>query len=106
MPALTAYSNTENTALVVLKQKGYQLWYEEATESYFAEKNGWDFSAESAMELLGAVAVFEHFSPEAFESYWWRKESPELLHNLPSSPNPYSSITRYKRPDDFPGENA
>jgi len=96
MPALTSYSNTENSALVVLKEKGYQLWYDQETETHFAEKDGWDFAAEGAMELLGVVALYEHCSPEKFEPYWWRKDDTKLLHNLSEEPCSYTSVTGRK----------
>jgi hypothetical protein len=43
VPALSAHSNVENTALVLLERKGYQYWYEHEAGLYFVEKDGWDF---------------------------------------------------------------
>jgi hypothetical protein len=83
MPALSAYANTENTALVILRQKGYQVWYEEKLEMYGAEKNGWDFSANSITELLGVVSIYEHHgSPDLYREYWWKIDDPLLINNV------------------------
>ncbi|MFK7850590.1 MAG: hypothetical protein AB8D78_06390 [Akkermansiaceae bacterium] len=98
MPALTAYSNTENTALVILQRKGYQVWFDQDTESFWCEKDGWDFSASGATELLGAVAFREYHEPKEFKEYWWRIEEPWLLNNLPSEPQPFEPV--WKRRDD------
>ena len=48
MPTLSAYSNTENTALIILKQLGYRYWLEDKGTEYekaCCEKDGWDFKA-------------------------------------------------------------
>ena len=98
MPALTAYSNTENTALVILQNKGYQIWFDAETETFWCEKDGWDFSASGATELLGAVAVLEYHEPAQFKEYWWRIREPWLLNNLPSEPEPFKPV--WKKPRD------
>ena len=92
MPSLYAYSNSENTALVILQRKGYQLWYDPQREIHYAEKNGWDFAASGAMELLGAVSVFEYQNPQSYSAYWWKLDKPQLLRNLPSQPQPFKSV--------------
>lgn len=96
MPTLTSHVNTENTALVIIKRKGYQYWYDEKAEMYFAEKNGWDFAAPGATELLGVIAIFEQANPTKFKEYWWRIDKPWLKSSVPSEPQPYRPV--YKRP--------
>jgi hypothetical protein len=91
---LTAYSNTENTALIILKRKGYQIWFETDLESFCCEKDGWDFTAGGATELLGVVAFHEYHQPKEFKEYWWRIEEPKLLGNLPTEPEPFVPVSR------------
>ena len=98
MPALSEHSNVYNTALVILRQKGFQLWQDEH-EQYWAERDGWDFCAESPTSLLGLVAIFEHSAPKEPTEYWWRQREPELYGRglLPRAAHPYESVVR-KRP--------
>jgi len=78
MAALSEHSNVYNTALIVLTQKGYQLWYDEGTDDYCAEKDGWDFRSPTPCGLLGLVAIFEYKRPDALTEYWWRESGPDL----------------------------
>ena len=97
MPALSDYTNVYNTALAALKQKGYQLWYDAALELFGAEKNGWDFLADTPSALLGMVAIYESSAPEQYSEYWWRKDEEQLYGNLPAKPNPYTSVIHQRR---------
>lgn len=93
MPALSAHTNTENTSLVILTQKGYRYWYDEKIELYGCEKNGWDFFAESATELLGVVAIYEHHGcPEKYSEYWWCINEPWLIGNVTREKHEYKSV--------------
>ena len=100
MAALADHSNVYNTALLILQRKGYQLWKEShgtgrrRYELYGAEKDGWDFLANSPLALLGAVAIFEEKRPTSCTDYWWREEGSQLYHHLPDSPRPYKPIWR------------
>jgi hypothetical protein len=96
MPALSAYTNVENTALVILRQKGFQIWHDKDRERYCAEKNGWDFVAHGAVELLGIVAIYEHQNPQDFREYWWQIEQPDLMRSLPRAPVPYKPVWEKK----------
>lgn len=96
MPALSAYANTENTALIILKQKGYQYWYDEEMERYCCEKDGWDFTAEGATELLGVVAFFEHHQPKEYKEYWWKIDEPWLIQDVPKEPESYTPVWKRK----------
>ena len=83
MPALSAYSNTENTALSILFHKGYRVWLDSEEEAYYCEKDGWDFRAESKTELLGVVAIYEfHGCPKEFKEYWWKIDEPNIRERM------------------------
>lgn len=88
MPTLSAHSNTENTALVILVNKGYQVWKE--GDTYKAEKNGWDFSAGGTTALLGLVAVFEHKRPKRYEEGWEISDEMWGLEDIKTKPKPYA----------------
>lgn len=51
MAALREYSNVYNTALLILAQRGYQLWYDRQTQEYCAERGGWDFRVALAVRI-------------------------------------------------------
>ena len=73
MPALSSYSNVEETAIRILASKGFRLWLDE--EIYCCERNGWDFYADSFVELLGLVSIYEYQgAPGKYNEYWWRVE--------------------------------
>jgi hypothetical protein len=97
MPALSEYSNVYNTALLLLREKGYRLWHDRERELYYAEKEGWDFAAGTPCGLLGLIALFEARQPAAYGEYWWRIEGPDLYNNLPASPPDYQSVIRKPR---------
>lgn len=78
MPALSEYSNVYNTALNVLDKKGFSVWYNEETELFCAEKEGWDFMAESPCSLLGIIAIYEHKKPDRYHEYWWQDNDKAL----------------------------
>ena len=97
MPALSIYSNVENTALVILDSKGYRVWKDASTNLLMAEKEGWDFCGESAVELLAAASIFEYHSPKEFKEYWWRIEAPDLLNDIPTAKPNFDSVVKGKR---------
>ena len=92
MPSLFAYRNVENTALVLLGQRGYQCWCDPPADYCYAEKEGWDFRAGNWVELLGIVAIFETLKPEEYREYWWRINEPWLLDDVPLEPQPYNTV--------------
>lgn len=92
MPALSYYSNVENTALVILKSKGYRYWFDEDSELYCCEKNGWDFYADDWTQLLGVVTIYEHHSPQEYSEYWWKIDEPSLLGSEPRKPHEFKSV--------------
>jgi hypothetical protein len=96
MPTLSEHSNVYNTALVILQKKGYQLWFDDETQSYCAEKDGWDFMAVDPCGLLGLVAIYELKQPARFADYWWREREPDLYGSLPRQPRPYDPVIHRK----------
>ncbi|RKH30116.1 hypothetical protein [Corallococcus sicarius] len=92
MPTLSEYTNVYNTALIVIEQKGYQAWYDKQAEMFCAEKDGWDFMAESPVGLLGLISIFEFKKPEKYGEYWWRERGRDLYGELPRKPKPYRSV--------------
>jgi hypothetical protein len=96
MPALYAYSNVENTALIILTEKGYRLWRDLESDLYYAEKDGWDFCAAGAVELLGVIGIYEYHNPKECQEYWWRIERPWLLDSLPKQAPSYTPVWEKK----------
>ena len=92
MPALSEYSNVTNTAINILIKKGYRVWHIAENEMYCAEKNGWDFMADSPCGLLGIISIYEFKNPKKYEEYWWREEDISLKHALSSTPPQYTSV--------------
>lgn len=94
MASLSEHSNVYNTALLILKRKGFQLWYDANTTDYCAERQGWSFRSPSPCGLLGLVAIFEERKPTGFAEYWWREEGAEIYRNLPTHPEqPYKPVS-------------
>jgi hypothetical protein len=92
MPALSAYSNVENTSLIILKNKGFKVWYDEKMDLFNAELNGWDFMANSVTELLGLVAIFEYQKPGCYKEYWWKINAPWLIDDIPKTAPKYTPV--------------
>ena len=98
MPALSDYSNVYATAIFFLEKKGYQVWLDERAEQFFAEKNGWDFQADSPCGLLGLVAIFEEIHPETFEEYWWRPSGGEGQYKISTKTPSYTPVWQKRSP--------
>lgn len=94
MPALSEYVNVYNSALQALKDKGFQIWIDENTDMFCAERSGWDFMAENPISLLGLVALLEHKSPDTYEEYWWKSEGVLDYRKLPNEPLNYISVSK------------
>ena len=97
MPTLSEYSNVYNTAILILQEKGFRVWYEERTHHYCAERDGWDFMSDSPCGLLGVVAIFEYHQPQVFKEYWWKIEGPDVYRNLPREKPDFASVMRKNR---------
>lgn len=76
MPALSEHINVHTTALAILKRKGFRYWYNEKINVFCAEKDGWDFMADSPCALLGVISIYEFQDPKEFKEYWWRIDDP------------------------------
>ncbi|HVA51159.1 MAG TPA: hypothetical protein VNH11_32760 [Pirellulales bacterium] len=79
MPAnLVASGNTYNPSLIVLRDKGYELWLEKAENGslWCARKNGHSFLAYSGPELLGVVTLWECLGDH------WNQQTPDVLGEL------------------------
>jgi hypothetical protein len=87
MPALSYYTNVHNTALVILKGKGFRIWRDRELDAICAEKDGWDFMAFDPVQLLGLVSIYETKQPAEFREYWWRIDRP-LLYDRVSARRP------------------
>lgn len=96
MPTLSEYTNVYGSALQVLSEKGYQLWFDPRTNLYYAERDGWDFASESPCGLLGVVAMYEHRAPTEYREYWWRTDGIDTR-ELPHEPQPYRSVMLTQR---------
>lgn len=76
--SLVASGNTYNPSLIVLREKGYDLWLEpgENGSLWCARKDGQSFLAYTGPELLGLVALWEHFGPN------WNRQTPDIYEEL------------------------
>lgn len=92
MAAIADYTNVHDTALRVLLEKGYQIWCDEKSNEYWAEKDGWDYVSRSPVALLGLIAIYEYRQPTAWSEYWWRAPDYEIGLRVPSKPKPYTPI--------------
>lgn len=97
MPALSEYSNVHNTVFNIITNKGYSLWYDKKTETYCAEKNGWDFMADTPCSLLGIISIFEYKNPQAYQEYWWKEEGSMSEENLSKDSPNYISIVQNRK---------
>ncbi len=75
---LVASGNTYNPSLIVLRQKGYDLWLESGENGNFwcAKKGDQSFLAYTGPELLGLVVLWEHFGEN------WNQQQPDIYGKL------------------------
>ena len=96
MPALSEYTNVYNTALIILKKKGYSIWIDTELNMFCAEKDGWDFKANSPCGLLGLISIYEWKSPQKYQEYWWRENGEDLYSKLSKIPPSYTPVYEKK----------
>ena len=96
MPALGAYANVDNTALVVLQRKGFRVWTDDTESEWFAERDGWDFMADDPIQLLGLIAIFEFQQPTEFREYWWQHSEPWLVEKVPKTSPDYKPVYSHR----------
>jgi hypothetical protein len=92
VPALGEYPNVWDSALAVLEEKGWQVWRNPTADLYCAERDGWDFTADTPISLLGLVALYEHRRPDSYSEYWWRARPRRAGTDLPTSPPDYTPV--------------
>jgi hypothetical protein len=94
MPALSEYSNVHNTAFNILVKKGYRIWIEkdDIGDLCWAEKDGWDFFANTPCALLGLIAIYEFKNPEKYHEYWWKDDTLELAEKMIQVAPDYVSV--------------
>jgi hypothetical protein len=77
---LVASGNTYNPSLLALREKGYDVWLESSGDDdrslWCARKDDHSFLAYSGPELLGLVALHEHFGDD------WNRQEPDLYGQL------------------------
>ena len=75
---LVASGNTYNPCLIVLRQKGYELWLEKGDNGslWCAKKGDQSFLAYTGPELLGLVALWEHLGKN------WNQQRPDIYSEL------------------------
>ena len=77
--SLVASGNTYNPSLIVLRDKGYDLWLEKAEDEssqWCARKGERRFLAYSGPELLGLVVLREHLGEN------WNVQNPDIYGEL------------------------
>jgi hypothetical protein len=76
--SLVASGNTYNPSLIVLRDKGYELWLENGVNGslWCAKKDQHCFLAYSGPELLGLVVLWEHLGET------WNQQGPDIYGEL------------------------
>ncbi|QDT88285.1 hypothetical protein MalM14_59820 [Gimesia chilikensis] len=76
---ISSAGNTHNPCLIILREKGYELWLEwrEIGSLFCARKDGLKFKGTSGSELLGIVSLWEHFGND------WDRQAPNVRDELP-----------------------
>ena len=76
--SLVSSGNTYNPSLIVLRQKGYDLWLEKGETStlWCARKGEQSFTAYTGPELLGLVVLWEHLGEN------WNQQKPDIFSEL------------------------
>jgi hypothetical protein len=77
--SLVAAGNTYNPSLIVLRDKGHDLWLEKGdygSHLWCAKRGEHRFLAYSGPELLGLVVLWEHLGSD------WNQQSPDIFDEL------------------------
>ena len=83
---LSSHANVYNSCLLILRDRGFELEVSGDQKDaggyptdllWIARKDGFTFSADNPIELLGLVAIFDIKQPAEDRSYWWTVEGPE-----------------------------
>ena len=75
---LAASGNTYNPCLIVLRQKGYEVWLEKGDNGslWCAKKAGQSFLAYTGPELLGLATLWENLGKN------WNQQEPDIYGEL------------------------
>jgi hypothetical protein len=75
---LVASGNTNNPSLLVLRQKGFDIWLEKSEDAtlWCAKKGDQSFMAYTGAELLGLVVLWEHLGKN------WNQQVPDVYSEL------------------------
>jgi hypothetical protein len=92
VPTLGEYPNVWDSAIAVLEEKGFDVWRNEGHDTYYAQRAGWDFSADTPISLLGLVAIYEHRAPGSYTEYWWKAQPSHRSLDLPAVPPDYTPV--------------
>ncbi|GGN44054.1 hypothetical protein FHR83_008008 [Actinoplanes campanulatus] len=90
MPALSEHMNVYTTAIAVLENKGFSIWYDRERDTFCAERDGWDFWADNPISLLGLAAIFEYKKPSEYTNRWWETEGGIRYPNVPETAPEYT----------------
>jgi hypothetical protein len=98
MPSLSNFSNVSNTALIILKDLGYDVWWRDEEKTFICcQKDGWDFMAQDPVELLGLIKIYEFHKPDKHTEYWWKIQEPWLLDSIPTTSPEYKPVWSKER---------
>lgn len=108
MAPLASTANVGPTCLRILRSRGYALSRTFSDDEgrhprgYRADKDGFAFEAETALELLGLTGVYEYLRPTDDEPRWWESGGGDIeLEILESSRERTLASLREREPDRF-----
>ncbi|GGN85532.1 hypothetical protein GCM10010112_66040 [Actinoplanes lobatus] len=96
MPTLSEHVNVYTTAIAVLEQKGFSIWYDRENDTFCAQRDGWDFWADNPISLLGLAAIFEYKNPSEYTNRWWETEGSIRYPNVPETAPEYTPAYRLR----------
>jgi hypothetical protein len=77
MFSLSSTFGTHNPALLILRQKGYEIFIVRdqggGPSTFIATAPGRRFAADGGAELLGLVTIWEHFGED------WKRQNPDVM---------------------------
>ncbi len=91
--ALSSHANVNNSCLLILRRRGWELSLEGERDEYgsyipeslwwTAVKNDYRLGAYNPIELLGLAAIYDFKQPSGPpESYWWVVDGPNVFGEL------------------------
>lgn len=94
--SLGSNANVYNTCLRILRQRGFSLrldygvdyGVERELPLWIAEKDGFRFIGDNAIELLGLTAIFDFVKPAKDEPYWWTVRGEDIWSELRDAAQP------------------